>query len=862
MECRPGESILSHARSQGIYIPTLCFIKQLSPHGACRLCIVEDLKTGKLAASCVTPAAPGMSINTCSEKVIKTRRNVLRLILASHPEACTVCDKGNRCELREKAAELGVGLIDLDRIATAPGPVDINPYLERDMAKCIMCGRCMRACHELVVEGVVDYFDRGFDARPATALNLPLADSNCTFCGTCIALCPTGALKEKGRISRGTVSPLTPSVCPYCGCGCATNLEIKQDKIVGIANGVTDPDFNPAICARGRYGFDFIDHKKRLKSPLIRKDGELVECDWDEALDFAAGGLDAIREDHSPNALAVLGSGKCTVEENYLLQKFARQSLGTNNIDHLLRGVMVQKCDPQGDPLLMGRCCSPLPTLEDCDAILVVGADPTLEAPVTGYAIKRAVRMNDARLVLIESGVSGLGRHSSVTLQILPAMEGLAIAGMAIEMAEDDLRRMGKSVEVSYATHIFQRLSSDFSMEKVVEFSGLAKTEIAQAAEFLIEARSVGIVYGPQLIDDTCDSKNMRALGLLADALEMLADVEVRFYIAGVECNTRGASDMGVLPFCLPGYADITDTESLTAFSKAWEVDLPTKAGHPFVKMMEEAMAGNLKGMLLAAANPPAEVSPSDLSVQALQSLDFMVVLDLFESELTDLADVVLPGRAFAEKEGVFTAADGTVHSLSRAVPPPEGTRSESWIIGELSKRLGRVMAVETREVRAEIGRLVPAYAQIVEEKSSFEVGDRGSWDSRESKINLEEFKQSTNGSDFPFPLTAHPDLTDFAGGTRIKHTRRLKGMTSLHLEMNAMDARQAQLLEGDMAKLSTQAKELKIPVRLNHRVRPGTLVLSGTGALSILAGLSAVDEGQMLNNLMGRSCNADVSKI
>jgi formate dehydrogenase alpha subunit len=277
ISCKPGTSILDAAKEHHIKIPTLCNHPHLKPSGACRLCIVEDERSGRVLASCVTPISSDMAIRTNSPLINKYRIDIIRLMLANHPESCILCNRGNRCELRQVAAELGVGKIDLYPMPYYSVLEEANPFIIRDLSKCILCGRCIRADHELVMVGAIDYNLRGFRSRPATVYRLPLEKSDCTFCGTCVSLCPTGALMTKNRHYAGSPQHESSTICGFCGVGCTVVIGSVDAQIVEVNPSHEEKTVNRStLCVKGHFAHDFLNSSKRLKRPLIRRDRKSV----------------------------------------------------------------------------------------------------------------------------------------------------------------------------------------------------------------------------------------------------------------------------------------------------------------------------------------------------------------------------------------------------------------------------------------------------------------------------------------------------------------------------------------------------------------------------------------------------------
>lgn len=333
-----GTSVLDAARSIGIKIPALCHDPDLTPVGACRLCVVEIEKMRNLPASCVTTCTEGMVIRTNSEQVMEARRTILELLIANHPLDCMTCEKSGTCLLQEYAYEYGVSNVPFngDRHHY---DLEANNFYIRDMNKCIVCGRCIRACEEIVGKSILDFAYRGFNTKVGPFMDTPIEETECVYCGSCIAVCPVGALTERDMVGKGRSWEIkkVKTTCPYCGTGCTIDLNVKDGKVIGVTSN-PDGDVNGRfLCVKGRFGYQFIDSDERLKTPLIKKDGVFQEASWFEALQLVGQKLSDVKSSYGPDSIGVLSSARCTNEENYLMDKFTRAVVGTNNIDHCAR---------------------------------------------------------------------------------------------------------------------------------------------------------------------------------------------------------------------------------------------------------------------------------------------------------------------------------------------------------------------------------------------------------------------------------------------------------------------------------------------------------------------------------------------
>jgi predicted molibdopterin-dependent oxidoreductase YjgC len=352
LESEEGNTLLVVARQNGIVIPTLCYHRDLTPTGNCRICMVEVVGSRFLQAACVTNVWEGMVVETHSERVVRSRKQTLQMMLANHPQDCLVCDSSGSCELQDLAYDYQVEVpIWGSKGMRYPVDSDPNPFVRVDFNKCILCRRCVLACAEVQGRFVWGVAQRGFEERIVAGADTTMLEARCESCGQCSAYCPTGALSDKLSYGLGRAHQIrkVTTTCSYCGVGCQFDLNIKDGRVIGVTSNPEAPVNGMALCVKGRYGFDYIHHPDRVLKPMVRKyllegrqrtageRGEWVEVDWGTALDLASQKLREIRDSHGPDSVGVLTSAKCTNEENYLMNKFTRQVIGTNNIDHCAR---------------------------------------------------------------------------------------------------------------------------------------------------------------------------------------------------------------------------------------------------------------------------------------------------------------------------------------------------------------------------------------------------------------------------------------------------------------------------------------------------------------------------------------------
>jgi formate dehydrogenase major subunit/NADH-quinone oxidoreductase subunit G len=538
-----GATILDAAKAAGSRVPTLCHDNKLHPFGACRVCLVEVEGTPrKFTPSCTTPATDNMVVKTSTPALIEARRMVLELLLIKHPLDCPVCDKAGECQLQDLVHEYGLGQSRFDAEKGYLPPDYESAIIERNISRCILCGKCVRICDEQNGVGEWAFTRRGTRARISTDFDRPL---DCEFCGECTEICPVGALttRQFKYKARSWNLEATTSVCNYCGCGCGISYETRDGKIMRVG-----PARNNYLCTKGRFGWDAVHHTDRLTTPKMRVGGELVDCTWEEALSIIATNLKVIRDKHGAEKIGGLGSVRTTNEDNYLFQKFLRSVVGTNNVDMLARLKV-----PKG--LNTTFFSGELSRMAEHDVILVLDKNVGEINPLTGIEIVRAVNKKDRKVVLVN----------------------------------DEFNKFNKIATVVIPT------STDRALEELrAVFSSSAGSEAAQqAVELLKNAKSVAVIVPARLSDKE-----------LADIRELGGQLKnVTYYPLVRRSNFQGSLDMGVVPTYYPGYRKI-DTESTAALVGLWNAILPEKPGMNAVEMINAIKTGKLASLYIMGDDP------------------------------------------------------------------------------------------------------------------------------------------------------------------------------------------------------------------------------------------------------------------
>lgn len=849
ISARAGATILDVARRHGIFIPTLCHHEALRPIGACRLCQVEDEKRNMVVPACVTKIQQGMVIATSSPRVVRNRRNIVRMLMAAHPESCVVCEKGNRCELRNLAAQLGVGHHGLDPMPYHPRVEDLNPFMTRDLSKCIMCAKCVRADQEVVCEGVIDYNHRGFDARPSTLFERPLEQAQCTFCGSCLTVCPTGAIAEKEKYRLDHAGARTRSVCSFCACGCAIHLEHDYNHVLGVSPSAKTHTANGiSLCVKGHFGHDYINSPDRLTSPMVKSDGGFRPVSWDEALNLITEKFGEIADGHGPGALGFMGSARATNEEVYLFQKLARAVYGTNNVDHAGRAWWAGAYGVLRESTGFSAGSSPFKEVEASDAILVIGADPTRTAPVLGYHIKRAARREGRKLIVVDPVRTKLASRADLWLRPSPATDFHLLRGMLRVILLEGLTDLEFVTTKTRMHDVLRVFLEPVSVGECAAKCGVPEADIREAARMFAEAESGFVVFGHGVVKQRGGADLVRMLVDLLLATGNLGKNRAGLMPVLKDGNAQGALDMGAAPDWLPGQRLLGNEAARRRIGSLWGGELPAEPGLDAWSMLSAAMGGRLRGLYVFCENPAAVYPDPAAVTEALAGLPFLVVQDMFLTETARLADVVLPSTAWAEKEGTVTNVERRVQRLNRAVQSPGDFPPDWEILLRLAQRRGAAWAYgSVREVLAEIEQATPIYAELsaapLEDRPVFwpQPGLEGVYDTLPHGIGHMDGKALflvPTGSDgaglsgdaeYPLVLMQGQVLQHLGSGARTSRSKRLlRAAPFSGLDVSPADMKALGLEDGDRVRVTSRAGAVEAPVRPDPDLPAGLVFMPG----------------------------------
>ena len=868
-----GDTLLNFIdrhRGRG-HVPTLCDAPQLSPYGACRVCSVEVALQAdgprRVVASCHTPIATGMHIFTDSQKVRGLRRNIVELVLTDHPLDCLTCEVNGNCELQTVAAKVGVrkvrypeGKNHLDRQKDLS-----HPYMTSDLSKCINCSRCVRACDEVQGQFVLSMHGRGFDARIIKGLDTSFEDSPCVSCGACSQACPTSAISDRFESKSIEATKHTRTICTYCGVGCNLSVATKGNEVLSIQAPV-DAEVNHAhTCLKGRYAFKFYNHRDRLRKPLIRQpDGQFAEATWDEAYDHIVANLNRIKDDHGAQSIAGISSARCTNEENYLMQKFIRAVIGTNNIDCCARVCHSPTAWGMQKSFGTGAATNSFVDLEYTECIMVIGANPTEGHPVTGARLKQQV-MKGTPLIVIDPRKIELVPYAKYHLQLRPGTNVALLNLMARFILDAGLVKTDFVKQRCENWDEFEQGLRALDIDAIEAVTGVDRELVRAAAIEYASSKAAMSFHGLGVTEHEQGAKTVMLISNLAMMTGNIGRPGVGVNPLRGQNNVQGAADMGCQPHQGAGYYEMDDLDVQHLYTEFYGTNTPTEPGWKIPQMFEAAIDGRLKALWLMGEDVVQTDPDSEHVRHAMDSLDFLVVQEIFMTETAKYASVILPAASFLEKSGTFTNAERRVQRVNAAVKPLEGTRPDGQIMCEVMQRFGYPQEDYTPDgMLAEISQIVPFFKGATWEN----LGENGlQWPIKEGGIDTQIMHQEkfsrglgmfhffpweeskelvANRSEFPFILTTGRLLEHYNCGTMTRRTGNGQIVTQDVLSISPEDAAKKQIQTGDKVRLFSPRGEVELDANVTDEVKPGILYTTFHFPEA------------MVNNVTGAGCDAD----
>ncbi len=849
-DIREGETILAFLKRHlgKNSVPTLCDAPNLEPYGACRVCSVDVALSpdgpAKAMASCHTPMMPDYHIFPDSPRIQKLRKNIIELVLTDHPLDCLTCEVNNNCELQTVAAQVGIrkvrypeGKNHLDRQKDLS-----HPYMTSDLSKCINCSRCVRACDEVQGQFVLTMAGRGFDSHIAKGINQSFFESDCVSCGACAQVCPTSAISDIFESKSIAVDKKVRTVCTYCGVGC--NLEVAVD--AGKVKSIQAP-YEAAVnqghtCLKGRFAFSFYDHPDRLRTPLIRRNGELTPATWEEAYDYIAEKLTSIKKEYGPDYIAGISSARCTNEENYLMQKFIRAVVGTNNIDSCARVCHSPTALGMQRTFGTGAATNSIIDLKYTKCIMVIGANPTDAHPVTGAKLKQ-VAMKGIPSIVIDPRRTEMAKYATYHLQLRPGTNVALLQMMLYFIISEGLEDKNFIDSRTEGYEGFKQQILALNLDELEAVTGVDRNLVREAAVTYAKAEAAMSFHG---LGVTEHSQGTLTVMLISDLAMITGNIGRRGM--GVnplrgQNNVQGAADMGCQPHQGAGYLDITDTNIQRKYEQFYGVNLPGHIGYKIPQMYDAALEGKLKALWVMGEDVVQTDPNTNKVLAALGNLELLVVQELFMSETCKHAHVVLPGASFLEKSGTFTNGERRIQRVNKVVEPLPGTKADGQIIVDIMNRMGYPQADYNPDtLLQEIAQIVPFFAGVKWE----ELGDNGKqWPVAPGgadtevlhtetfkrglgKFQFDEFRETRERvaweKDYPYILTTNRELEHYNAGTMTRRTRNAKILTEDVLLIHPDDAAKHFISEGDMVCLESPRGKVDVKARLTDQVKPGVL--------------------------------------
>lgn len=849
-----GSSVMRAAAMAGAPIPKLCATDSLEAFGSCRVCLVQIEGRRGFPASCTTPVEAGMQVKTHNEAIGTLRRNVMELYISDHPLDCLTCSANGDCELQDVAGTVGLRDVryGFDGENHLDAPTDTsNPYFQFDASKCIVCSRCVRACEEVQGTFALTISGRGFESKVSAGQDEDFIDSECVSCGACVQACPTATLMETSIVEQGQPDHSVITTCAYCGVGCAFKADVKGEQVVRMTPWKGGEANRGHSCVKGRFSFGYATHKDRITQPMVRHsiNDAWKTVSWDEAFTFAADKIKSIQTQYGTNSVGGITSSRCTNEETYLVQKLVRTAFGNNNVDTCAR--VCHSPTGYGLKTTLGESAGTqtFDSVEKCDVIMVIGANPTDAHPVFGSRMKKRLR-EGAKLIVADPRQIDLVRSAHIQadhhLKLMPGTNVALINALAHVIVNEGLedRAFIESRCEGPAFEEWLEFIKDtrHAPENVEQHTGVAAKEVRDAARTFAQAKNGGIFYGLGVTEHSQGSTMVMGIANLAMLTGNIGREGVGVNPLRGQNNVQGSCDMGSFPHELPGYRHVSDATVRAQFEAAWNVTINPEPGFRIPNMLDEAVAGNYKGLYVQGEDI-AQSDPNTHHVEAaLRNLECLIVQDIFLNETAKFAHVFLPGASFLEKDGTFTNAERRISPVRKVMQPLAGLNE--WEVTQgLSNALGYPMNyTHPSEIMDEIAALTPSFSGV----SYARLDEAGSlqWpcnDSAPQGTPIMHTEAFTRGKGlfaiteyvpttekvtrrFPLLLTTGRILSQYNVGAQTRRTENMQWHKRDELEIHPHDAEERGIENGDIIELESRSGKTHVHARISERMQPSVV--------------------------------------
>jgi len=865
-----GTSVMSASMDAGIKVPKLCATDSLEAFGSCRLCLVEIEGRKGYPASCTTTVAPGMKVRTQTPKLADLRRGVMELYISDHPLDCLTCSANGNCELQDMAGVVGLREVRYGYEGENHLKVEkdnSNPYFSFDPSKCIVCSRCVRACEEVQGTFALTIDGRGFASMVSPSENQPFMESECVSCGACVQACPTATLMEKSVIDMGQADHSVVTTCAYCGVGCSFRAEMKGAEVVRMIPNKEGKANRGHSCIKGRFAFGYATHPDRIKTPMIR--GKISdpwrEVSWDEAINYAASEFKRIQAKYGRGSIGGITSSRCTNEETYLVQKMVRAAFGNNNVDTCAR--VCHSPTGYGLKTTLGESAGTqdFDSVMKSDVMMVIGANPTDGHPVFASRMKRRLR-EGAKLIIVDPRTIDMVRtphiEASYHLQLRPGtnvalINSLAYVIVTEGLVKDDFVAARCDVKefAKWKAFITEARNSPEQMERT---TGVPADQVRGAARLYATGGNGAIYYGLGVTEHSQGSTMVIGIANIAMATGNIGHEGVGVNPLRGQNNVQGSCDMGSFPHELPGYRHVSDDKTRAQFEKVWGVKLDSEPGLRIPNMFDASIDGSFKGLYVQGE----DIAQSDPDTQhvthALESLECMVVQDIFLNETAKFAHVFLPGSSFLEKNGTFTNAERRISRVRKVMPALAGKEDWEATIA-LSNALGYQMNyAHPSEIMDEIAALTPTFTGVsydkIDELESIQWPCNEAAPEGTPTMHVKEFvrgkgrfvvteyiptEERTTGK-YPLILTTGRILSQYNVGAQTRRTANNMWHDEDRLEIHPHDAEQRGIKDGDWVGVISRAGDTVMRAKIAERMQPGvvytTFHFPGSGANVITA--------------------------